>query len=120
MRTLWEKEPSRWETVFDQVDEIVQLARRVIESGDNVRLGPLMDADHALLQELTVSSPELDHLVKVARQGEPVRTLPFGPALVRTVGVISGDAPWGAAQASAPPRIEGCTAGTAPPMAWTR
>jgi dinuclear metal center YbgI/SA1388 family protein len=36
-----------------------------------------------------------------ARQGEPVRTLPFGPALVRTVGVISGDAPWGAAQASA-------------------
>lgn len=36
-----------------------------------------------------------------ARQGEPVRTLPFGPALVRTIGVISGDAPWGAAQASA-------------------
>lgn len=36
-----------------------------------------------------------------ARQGEPVRSLPFGPPLVRTVGVISGDAPWGAAQASA-------------------
>ncbi len=35
------------------------------------------------------------------RQGEPVRTLPFGPALVHTVGIISGDAPWGAAQASA-------------------
>jgi len=36
-----------------------------------------------------------------ARQGEPVRTLPFGPAQVRTVGIISGAAPWGAAQASA-------------------
>ena len=36
-----------------------------------------------------------------ARQGEPVRTLPFGPPAVRTVGIISGDAPWGAAQASA-------------------
>ena len=36
-----------------------------------------------------------------ARQGEPVRTLPFGPALVRTIGIISGDAPWGATQASA-------------------
>lgn len=36
-----------------------------------------------------------------ARQGEPVRTLPFGPGMVRTVGIISGDAPWGAAQASA-------------------
>jgi len=36
-----------------------------------------------------------------ARQGEPIRTLPFGPALVRTAGIISGAAPWGAAQASA-------------------
>jgi dinuclear metal center YbgI/SA1388 family protein len=35
------------------------------------------------------------------RQGEPVRTLPFGPAQVRSIGIISGDAPWGAAQASA-------------------
>jgi len=36
-----------------------------------------------------------------ARQGEPLRTLPFGPAEVRTVGIISGAAPWGAAQAIA-------------------
>jgi len=36
-----------------------------------------------------------------ARQGEPVRTLPFGPAEVRSVGIISGAAPWGAAQAMA-------------------
>ena len=35
------------------------------------------------------------------RQGEPVRTLPFGPARVRSIGIISGDAPWGAAQAAA-------------------
>jgi dinuclear metal center YbgI/SA1388 family protein len=35
------------------------------------------------------------------RQGEPVRTLPFGPSLVKSIGVISGDAPWGAAQAAA-------------------
>jgi dinuclear metal center YbgI/SA1388 family protein len=35
------------------------------------------------------------------RQGEPVKTLPFGPPLVRTVGIISGAAPWGAAQAIA-------------------
>jgi len=36
-----------------------------------------------------------------SRQGEPIRTLPFGPAQVRAVGIISGAAPWGAAQASA-------------------
>ncbi len=35
-----------------------------------------------------------------ARLGEPVKTLPFGPGLVRTAGIISGDAPWGAAQAA--------------------
>jgi dinuclear metal center YbgI/SA1388 family protein len=34
-----------------------------------------------------------------SRQGEPVKTLPFGPPMVRTVGIISGAAPWGAAQA---------------------
>lgn len=35
------------------------------------------------------------------RQGEPLRTLPFGPSPVRTVGIISGAAPWGASQAMA-------------------
>jgi dinuclear metal center YbgI/SA1388 family protein len=47
-------------------------------------------------------APLEDVVVRLAgRQGEPVRTLPFGPALVRTVGIISGDAPWGATQATA-------------------
>jgi dinuclear metal center YbgI/SA1388 family protein len=36
-----------------------------------------------------------------ARQGEPLKSLPFGPAAVRRVGIVSGDAPWGALQASA-------------------
>jgi mevalonate kinase len=31
-------------------------------------LGALMDENHALLQQLTVSSPELDRLVDTARQ----------------------------------------------------
>jgi dinuclear metal center YbgI/SA1388 family protein len=35
------------------------------------------------------------------RQGEAVRTLPFGPARIASIGIISGDAPWGAAQAAA-------------------
>ncbi len=45
----------------------------------------------------------LDEVVSrlTARQGEPLRMLPFGPPLVKSVGVISGDAPWGAAQAAA-------------------
>jgi dinuclear metal center YbgI/SA1388 family protein len=33
------------------------------------------------------------------RQGEKVRSLPFGPAEVRSIGVVSGGAPWEALQA---------------------
>jgi dinuclear metal center YbgI/SA1388 family protein len=36
-----------------------------------------------------------------ARQGEPLRTLPFGPPLVRTVGIVSGGAAFDALQAVA-------------------
>ncbi len=35
------------------------------------------------------------------RQGEKIRSLPFGPAEVRSVGVVSGGAPWEAMQAIA-------------------
>lgn len=68
VRKLWEAEPARWEKVFDLVGGIVRDARRAIEGGDTNKLGALMDANHALLQELTVSSPELDLLVETARR----------------------------------------------------
>jgi mevalonate kinase len=68
VRKLWEAEPARWEKVFDQVGGIVRDARQAIERGDTSKLGALMDANHALLQELTVSSPELDLLVETARR----------------------------------------------------
>ncbi len=67
LRKLWQADPSRWEAVFERVGEIVRQARQAIESGETVRLGPLMDANQALLQEMTVSSPELDHLVLAAK-----------------------------------------------------
>jgi mevalonate kinase len=67
VRKLWEADKSRWEAVFDKVGEVVQEARSAIESGQTSRLGPLMDANHALLQEMTVSSPELDRLVLAAK-----------------------------------------------------
>ena len=68
VRKLWENAPQRWETVFDQVGEIVRQARLAIENGKSQELGPLMDANHALLQQMTVSSPGLDNLVLQARR----------------------------------------------------
>jgi mevalonate kinase len=70
VRRLWQSEPERWEKVFDRIKEIVHQARQAIETGDPADLGPLMDENHALLQLLTVSSPELDRLVLAARHAD--------------------------------------------------
>ena len=66
VRKLWEADPSRWDGVFDQVGWIVGKAREAIESGTWKELGKLMDQNHTLLQEMSVSSPELDRLVAAA------------------------------------------------------
>ena len=68
VRKLWETDQPRWEKVFDRVGEIVWDARQAIERGDGVELGKLMDANHSLLQEMTVSSVELDTLVEAAHK----------------------------------------------------
>ena len=67
VRRLWMTDKPRWETVFDKIGEISLAARRAIEAGKDELLGELMNQNHALLQELTVSSKELDRLVEAAR-----------------------------------------------------
>jgi len=68
VRKLWEADKAKWEGVFDQVGKIAKEARNAIESGKWELLGKLMNQNHALLQELTVSSPELDALVLAAQK----------------------------------------------------
>jgi mevalonate kinase len=68
VRKLWEEDKPRWEKVFTRVGEIVWNARQAIERGDTAELGRLMNANHTLLQEMTVSNMELDHLVEAARK----------------------------------------------------
>ncbi len=67
VRKLWLTDAPYWEKVFDQVGEIVQQARTAIHDGDITALGPLMNENHRLLQQLTVSSSALDNLVDAAR-----------------------------------------------------
>ncbi len=67
VRKLWIKDKVRWESVFDEIGQIAMMARRAIQNGQPELLGELMNQNHALLQELTVSSPELDCLVEAAR-----------------------------------------------------
>ena len=67
VRRAWEGEPRRFESLFDRVAAVVEAARSAIAAGEPERLGPLMDENHALLQEIGVSCQELDALVAVAR-----------------------------------------------------
>lgn len=67
VRRLWEHDPQKWEAVFGSIGVIAERSRRAIEAGELERLGELLDRNHALLQELTVSSPELDRLSAAAR-----------------------------------------------------
>jgi mevalonate kinase len=68
VRNLWEADKPKWEDIFDEVGFIARKARSAIERGEIVSLGELMNQNHALLQEMTVSSPELDVLVAAAQE----------------------------------------------------
>ncbi len=68
VRRLWLKDTHYFENIFDEIAQISLIARRSIENGQPELLGELMDRNHALLQKLTVSSPELDKLVITARE----------------------------------------------------
>ena len=67
VRRAWEREGTRFESLFDRIAMVVEAARSAIAAGEPERLGPLMDENHALLQEIGVSCPELDALVAAAR-----------------------------------------------------
>jgi len=72
VRKLWEANKEKWEDTFDKVGGIVNEARNAIERGNMKDLGELMNKNHALLQEMTISSPELDNLVSAAREAEAI------------------------------------------------
>ena len=66
VRTGWLREPDKFERLFDQAGDIAVQARAAIEEGHPNRLGPLMNANHAALQAMGVSSPDIDRLVATA------------------------------------------------------
>ena len=51
-----------------QIGQISISARMAIEHSEHDRLGQLLNENHALLQEMEVSSSELDRLVAAAKQ----------------------------------------------------
>ncbi len=67
VRELWQQSPAHFERIFAACGHIALAARRAIECGDVPELGALMNENHVVLQEMGVSSDELDRLVVAGR-----------------------------------------------------
>jgi mevalonate kinase len=68
VRQNWINDPDRYDSLFKSIGEISKMAKELIDTGSLADLGPLMDENHILLQQLGVSTPELDLLVDTARK----------------------------------------------------
>ncbi|NWF97174.1 MAG: mevalonate kinase [Candidatus Thorarchaeota archaeon] len=67
-----EHDPSWFSNIADEYAHLVEDARHALLRLDLDRTGQLMDRNHELLQDLTVSCAELDRLVAVARENGAV------------------------------------------------
>ena len=67
VRSKKEADEAWFANIMERYMALVTEAEKVVEEGDFNKLGKLMDQNHALLQELTVSCKELDDLVDAAR-----------------------------------------------------
>ncbi len=61
------EKPLRVARIVELLGELANGAREDLAAGDRAALGARMDDAHTLLQQLQVSSAELDHLVRAAR-----------------------------------------------------
>lgn len=64
VRRGWEMDKARYEAMFDRVGEIVGEAQDALARGRNNLLGGLMTRNQEVLQELGVSSPEIERLIE--------------------------------------------------------
>lgn len=60
--------PSKYDPLFKQAENLAFAGRKALEAGDLKKVGDLMDENHLILQEIGVSSKELDLLVDMARK----------------------------------------------------
>lgn len=66
VRVRWQADPAHYEALFDQVGVVAAQIRACLAEGNMPVLGELLSQNHSLLQQIGVSSPELDALVAAA------------------------------------------------------
>ncbi|WP_104135769.1 MULTISPECIES: hydroxymethylglutaryl-CoA reductase, degradative [unclassified Cryobacterium] len=67
VRAAWQKNPGRYNAIFDQIDSLVVDGADALRRGDLAELGELMNINQGLLNALQVSGPELEQMVAIAR-----------------------------------------------------
>lgn len=66
VRDRWRKDTDQYEKIFDRFQQTALSGIEAIQSGDLTTLGEMMSYNHKLLQEIQVSSADLDDLVELA------------------------------------------------------
>jgi len=72
VRAAWQRQPARYEALFDQIDQLALAGVDALASGDLGELGELMNLNHGLLNALQLSTPELEDMIHVARRAGAV------------------------------------------------
>ena len=72
VRRLKEKYPVKFEKIFTEYKNLAEDAKNALINGDIITIGDLMNQNHKLLQEITVSGEVNDKLVEIALQNGAV------------------------------------------------
>lgn len=68
VRQQYEQDKERVQHVFQSIGTITDDAREALQQGNKTVLGELMNRNHALLQQLDISTPELDTIASTAQE----------------------------------------------------
>ena len=91
VRERREKNPEKYKEIFDRAENIAYLARNALKNEDHRELGKLMNENHKLLQQIEVSSRELDFIVKLARDNGAIGAKLTGGGLGGSIIALTPD-----------------------------
>ncbi|MEM9384980.1 MAG: hydroxymethylglutaryl-CoA reductase, degradative [Pseudomonadota bacterium] len=72
VRAAWERNPKRYERIFDEIDSLTLQGIRAIDDNDLDQLGELMNICQGFLNALQVSCWEVEELIQIARENGAV------------------------------------------------
>lgn len=72
VRRLREKNPEKIEKIFGEYKKLVEAAKKALLEGDIATIGNLMNQNHKMLQQITVSGEINDELVEIALENGAV------------------------------------------------